>query len=1195
MSQWLRWLRSPALWVLLGLLALAALIWLVGPEIAIGRHRPLYNESARIVLIALLLGLFFLRVGWRRLRMAYTNSQLLEHLRSRSQGNDLADAQQQALAERFDVAIATLKQARFDKDERRWSLRRLSRQYLYQLPWYIVVGAPGSGKTTALLNSGLKFPLAGSIGKAAVEGVGGTRQCDWWFTNDAVLIDTAGRYSTQDSDQPVDSAEWNSFLGLLKKYRPRQPVNGVMLTISVADLLGSSAQEQARLAHELRKRLQELNRQLGITFPVYVLVTKLDLLAGFNQYFAALDRPEREQVWGFTLPLKEEQRGSPELAGEFAAEYGLLYQRLRQYLPDRLGESRPLEESAQAYLLPQEFAALEEPLRQFLLEVFSTSKFEFPVLLRGLYFTSATQEGTVFDRVMGAIKRNLGLPESSQPSLNQNGAQGFFLKRLMQEVVFREVALAGRNLLWERRRRVLRGAGHVALALLLVAGGWILWRAYGLNRAYLDEVSEKVPALGLHGQTIQSHAGDILQVLPWLDRLRELPDSSHFEVTSPPWRLRLGLYQGWTVEQSSDLLYRHGLRDMLLPQVASYIQQRLRQETPNDHYTYEALKAYLMLYDEQHYDGAYLRDWLYINLRHELPDGFTEAEGEQLEQHLKQLLEPGPVRSPYPMDTSLVEQTRLQLGRLPLVQRAYQRIRYQLLLDEPANAFSVISAAGPDASQSLRRQSGLPLTEGIPTLFTYTGYHDLFMPNAIRLQGQLQNDDTWVLNLALRPEELLPDYQANLLRQLQALYLNEYVQVWDNYLNDLTLVPITSLAQAAQVSRTLSALDSPLERLIRAAARETTLLRPMNKAVQDFADRAGNKLNSTREHLQRLVGRLDESNRPKPSVKPEAPERIVDDHFASLRRMTDEAASGQGGPLDNLRQLLNELYVYLTATESALRSGNPPPPSDILAKVDASAGRAPLGVREMLGALTEITRTQTRTVERNKLQQDISGSIGSFCRRAVLGRYPFSAKAQQEVAVGDFARLFAPNGLFDTFFQQNLADKVNQATNPWSFNPGFSGPTGDLRSFERASLLRSVFFAKGNAPSMDLRVRVVSMDPEIARLSLNAGGQSLEYMHGPQVPLAVSWPAPQGTDQVRLSIDTRDGRSASLAGQGLWAWHRLFDKARMEAGSSPDLFTLHYNLEGHAVALEVRTDSLYSPFRLSALRNFNCPGGGIKP
>lgn len=1196
MSRWLRWLWSPLLWVLLGLIALSCLIWLIGPEIAIGRHRPFYGETARIVLIAVLFGLFFLRLGWRRLRMASTNSQLLEHLRSRNKDSGLADEQQRALAERFDTAIDTLKRARFEQRGWRLSLKRLSRQYLYQLPWYIFVGAPGSGKTTALLNSDLEFPLAGSLGKAAIEGVGGTRQCDWWFTNEAVLIDTAGRYSTQDSDQAADSAEWISFLALLKKYRPRQPINGVILTVSVADLLGSGPQELARQALELRKRLQELNQRLGIVFPVYVLVTKVDLLAGFNQYFGTFSREQRNQVWGFTLPLP--QHGvAGDLDGQLTQEYNLLYRQLRQALPAHIAEGRALEDNAQIYLLPQEFAALEEPLHRFLLEVFNISKFESPVTLRGVYFNSGTQAGTVFDRVMGAIKRNFGLPETPQASQSTGGGRSFFIKELMQLVIFREIALAGRNLTWERRRRWLQGAGYAALVVLLGLGGWGLWQAYELNRNYLAEVSAKLPELGLNGQTIRSQAGDILQVLPWLDSLRALPESQSFDVLDPPWRYRLGLYQGGSVEQSSSLLYQHGLRDMLLPQVASYIQQRLRQESLNSHYRYEALKAYLMLFDEQHFDGAYLRDWLYINLQHELPEGFTEADGARLEQHLQHLLEQGPVRSPYPIDEALVQRVRQQLASTPLVQRTYQLIRHQLLLDEPANAFSIAAVAGAEASQTMRRKSGLPLTDGIATLFTYAGYHDLFMPAALKHLAQLQRDDAWVLNLPLSPQELLPDSQAGLLRQVQMLYLNEYVQVWDDYLNDITLIPIDSLLQAAQVSRILSEPNSPLDRLIRAAAQQTTLLRPLPQKAKELVEHAGNRLDSsfssTRERLQRLVGSLDEDSRPKTTAKAQAPERIVDEHFATLHLLAQEDASGQTGPLANLRQLLNELYVFLTATESALRSGNPPPSSDILDKLQADAGRVPFNVREMLSTLSEVTQTQTRSVERNRLQRDMSGSIGVFCRRALQGRYPFASNPQTEVAMGDFSRLFAPNGLFDSFFQQHLAGKVNMATSPWSPNPGLAGQVGNLGAFEQASLLRSVFFANGPNPSINLQLRVTSMDPDISRLSFDAGGQTLEYMHGPQMPLSITWPSPQGNDRVRLRIDTRNGHTASLNNQGLWALHRMFDQARLTPGNSADAFTLRYSLGGHTVEMEVRTHSVYNPFRLSALRNFRCPGKGI--
>ena len=129
-----------------------------------------------------------------------------------------------AMRDKLTTALALLKKASG------------TRGYLYEQPWYAIIGPPGAGKTTALLNAGLRFPLAAEMGQSAVAGVGGTRMCDWWFTEDAVLIDTAGRYTTQDSDAAVDRAGWLAFLGLLKRTRARQPLNGVIVAIALTDI-----------------------------------------------------------------------------------------------------------------------------------------------------------------------------------------------------------------------------------------------------------------------------------------------------------------------------------------------------------------------------------------------------------------------------------------------------------------------------------------------------------------------------------------------------------------------------------------------------------------------------------------------------------------------------------------------------------------------------------------------------------------------------------------------------------------------------------------------------------------------------------------------------------------------------------------------------------------------------------------------
>src|SRR5712671_1836550 len=182
-------------------------------------------------------------------------------------------------------------------------------------------------KPRPLLNSGLKFPLAAEMGQGAVAGVGGTRLSDWWFTENAVLIDTAGRYTTQDSNVAVDRAGWDAFLDLLRRTRPRQPLNGVIVAIALSDIAAAPNDERVAHARAVRRRVKELEERLSIRLPVYLVFTKADLIAGFAEFFDDLDRERREQVWGVTFPLNKSDAGT---AGLFGGEFKLLVERLNQ-------------------------------------------------------------------------------------------------------------------------------------------------------------------------------------------------------------------------------------------------------------------------------------------------------------------------------------------------------------------------------------------------------------------------------------------------------------------------------------------------------------------------------------------------------------------------------------------------------------------------------------------------------------------------------------------------------------------------------------------------------------------------------------------------------------------------------------------------------------------------------------------------
>jgi type VI secretion system protein ImpL len=313
----------------------------------------------------------------------------------------------------------------------------LSRNRIEALPWYMFIGAPGSGKTTALLNSGLKFLLPSSSSGIPVAGVGGTRNCDWWFTEEAVLLDTAGRYTTQDSHSKADAAAWHGFLGLLQEFRPAQPLNGAFVTASLSDLMLWTKLERAKFTAHVRMRLAELYAALGARFPVYLLVTKVDLLAGFLEFFGDFDPERRGQVWGTTFEMEVD---SVTLESRYAKEFEPLEARLNAEMLAHLHEERDLQRRAAIYRFPQQFHPVGPLVGEFIGQTFTAQVEHKAPLLRGIYYTSGTQQGNPIDRVLGTLTRTFGL-ERGKTTDRGNTGRSYFISRLLREVVLREAGL----------------------------------------------------------------------------------------------------------------------------------------------------------------------------------------------------------------------------------------------------------------------------------------------------------------------------------------------------------------------------------------------------------------------------------------------------------------------------------------------------------------------------------------------------------------------------------------------------------------------------------------------------------------------------------------------------------------------------------------------------------------------------------
>lgn len=1167
-------------WVLaaLGLLLLSLLIWFVGGAIAVYDHRPLQSAASRLLLITLIVLIWGAREGWKKYRDWKANQAMLAALTQGENHNQSLSAREVAdLKQRFETAVATLRKARFENKTAG------GRGYLYQLPWYVFIGAPGSGKTSALINSGLRFPLADKLGKDAIKGVGGTRNCDWWFTDEAVLLDTAGRYTTQSSNQAVDSSAWQGFLALIRKFRPQQPLNGAIITLSVSDLLTQSAAERAEYGRAVHQRIQELYAQLGCRFPLYIVVTKCDLLAGFMEFFSDLGREDRTQVWGTTFEFRPETKTASPLA-QFDSEFDGLSERLYSRLYALIEAERDPQRRALIYTFPQQFSRLKPLVGNFLQEVFGNSAFEEQAMLRGVYFTSGTQEGSPIDRVLGTLSRAFGLEREVLPPAASSG-KSYFITRLLRDVVFAESDLTGRNEAIERRNRrvMLSTYGVVGLAALLLIGGWML--SYFRNQTLVAGIS--IQASEIKKQLAQlppALEGSLVDTLPALNRVRDLPAGYAARERNIPWSLGLGLYQGDKLGAQASSVYVQLLRDTFLPLIAQRLEQQIRT-ADSPEIRYEALKTYLMLYDSKHLDVAAAEAWIKADWQRSLPREVSETDRTNLAYHLRVALITRPVEMTLPLDRTLVDEARRSLTTLSLSQRVYSRLNLMGGADVPD--FRISNAAGPSAPLVLVRASGKPLSVGVPGLFTPKGYQRIFRNDAASVTRQLSQEEAWVFGSQYsaggRPNE------QTVMTEVLQLYLADYIRIWDEMLADLRLVPASSLTQSIQTITVLSAPDSPLKMLIVAVAKETRLAASLSPTQAAAQKAAGQVMNRMRQTVDRILGDAAPIVQDAAVARPEA---IVDQHFEQLQRLVAGAA-GAPAPIDTVLGLLKEYEIQLRATDEAIKRGAPPPADTMmLARIQSEADRLPPPARNLLQSLISRTTSQAAASAQQGLHKAVAGGVGEFCKQSVNGRYPFSRSSTRDIALGDFTRLFSPGGQFDQFLRVNLQGFVDASGPVWkpiSLAAGVSSVSAaTVAQFQRASIIRDAFFPGGSPnPTASADLSLIKLDDGISEVTLNIDGQSIRFTNARPTATRLVWPSLNPGGQVRL-VATIGGANATFGADGPWALFRLLDKAHVERGQI-DRYRLSFDFEGRRATFELRASSIRNPFRLRELAQFNCP------
>ncbi|MFS8066166.1 MAG: type VI secretion system membrane subunit TssM, partial [Byssovorax sp.] len=763
---------------------------------------------------------------------------------------------------------------------------------LYALPWYVMVGPPGAGKTTALRHSGLVFPYLDPNG-GGVRGVGGTRNCDWWFTNEAILLDTAGRYTTESDDHE----EWMAFLGELLKFRSHKPINGVIIAVSISELLDVTEDQIQVTAKTVRARIEEMQNVLKMILPVYVIFTKADLVAGFTEFFGDLKKSERGQAWGSTFKLSEDKREPGKL---FDAEFDILVEHLHTRGMKRMALERSREVKEKVYQFPLEFAAIKRNLSDFLAAAFApavvepvteTTKKEkkdrkdkkslivaagAPPILRGFYFSSGVQEGRPLDRVVGAMGRAFGLRGAvSEEAVEKGESKSFFLKNVFEGVIFPDQTLASRTaaeLARVRTQRVLAAAAALVLALLFLIPSAI---SYAKNQKLVTEtakVAKEAEEADWRGP------GPAVEKVDKLDNLRNHAQNLDQLKQDPPVDHTFLMFQADKLFEPTKQYYASSLREGFVHPTREALEKRL-VTAHGDNYVedFDTLKTYLLLGDDEAYRLRLKDDetakWETDHLTRAWADqlragGGGDVQEEKLRPHVKyfvDLLSRGEIKGEK-LDVPLVERVRDDMRKVGSNQVYYDRF-VTALIDRK------IDPNGPDSADNKQFP---PITLGdvfadrsdaLDKIHSYNKVHkgkwfEVRGPFTFRghaevlasLEGgaAIIQREKWVVPLSGEETTLGPKIKRDLDRVRQD-YDNAYIQEWINFFKDLEVESPTTNRDSIIEYKALSTPEWPYQRLLRVLADHTQFDEADEDALDSAAGGDGGVVDQLKLKLQRKV------------------------------------------------------------------------------------------------------------------------------------------------------------------------------------------------------------------------------------------------------------------------------------------------------------------------------------------------------
>ncbi len=885
-----------------------------------------------------------------------------------------------------------------------------------------------------------------------------------------------------------DQNTYEKLRQLTKKIGRAQSLQAVLLVIDIPSVLNQDA--VLAIAQQFSEQLNRV-RKLQKKFDLNLIFTKCDRLVGFKEFFAYLNAAERQKIFG--------------TQGEL--DFEPLLKKLNAQVITRLHQETIAEKRSLIPLFPAQFGKLTEYITLFITSLSANTALH----IKDVYFTSCKQKDKSLD-LLG--KRETVLP----PTILD---KPYFVDHMMAQICKEAQTTKLHAKRFDKKRWIALPLCMVIIIILIMT--WHL--SYRHTSQALNKIEAQL-----------QQAPSVAVKPPWLARLNLLSMSiTQLNDPSLKYSRLIGFSQTSTLQKKLTLLYNTQLHTQFLPYIEGILADSIVQSMQNDKLKlYDALKIYLMLTTQSHYDQKTIVNW--FTLYWQQHDKKTIQQQKILLQHLKNLLRLQDKN--WPRDQPLINQAQQVLQSLPSadiifleLQGYYKNQRVPL-------------------SSMLQTNSNLDLTQlTIPRLFNPANFKEIYnhqIPELVSLFDQ----GNWVIGKPAAISDT-PQTQDTLIANVRALYLQSLSQTWQALIPKIKLKTPANFADIQSLINEMTNPQSSLMALLEFASGNANLTKqaqpvPTLQAVSQFLahkaiySQSVSALQTLSDYLKPIVS-SDDLNKASYNMA-----------IAILNNPT------QANPIGNLR------HLHLSEP-----------------------------IQSWLNTIADGAWAIMLTHSRSYLETVWTSSVVPVCDHKINNRYPFVASSNEDISLDNFSNFVGPNGTIDVFFNYYLKPFVDMHTNYWVWQKRYGQSIAFSQSildmFMRASLIQQMFFADTDQhPSFKLSLIPLSKSHHIRAITLNIEGQEQTYTDSNQSSTILTWPGTK-PNQVTLHATFDNAKPITLSFNGPWALFRLIQSATLIPLANPQKYVLQFKLGTALAAYHLIADNRINPFIPGVLTNFTCP------